>query len=153
MFLHGTLLIKDMPSWFKIQSGVLLLFVALTTVGCRDNNNAIPLVAVDREINITLPSYSSLSVVGGWAYVTGGSKGLLIYRRTLDQFVAYDRHVPYDVDLGCIVEVDQNNVECVDPCSQSRFSLYDGSPLDGPATFPLKQYSATFNGTIVHVYN
>ena len=73
----------------------LLLFVLNS---CRDNNNGIPLVNVDKEINITLPSYSSLAVVSGWAYVSGGSKGLIVYRKTLDEFVVFDRHSPYMVD-------------------------------------------------------
>lgn len=137
----------------KFQS-ILILSLLFLFAGCRDNNNAIPLVAVDKEINLTLPSYSALSVPGGWAYVSGGSKGLLIYNRGNDEFVAFDRHSPYNVDDACTVSVDtSNNVEVVDPCSGSKFSLYDGSVTNGPATLPLKQYNTYLSGTILRIYN
>ena len=131
---------------------ILTLFLGIVT-GCRDRNNGVPLVAVDREINITLPSYSSIAVTGGWVYISGGSKGIIIYRKSTDEFMAYDRHSPYDVDEGCTVNVDSNNVEIIDPCSGSKFSLFSGSVTLGPATLPLKQYSTSFNGTILRVYN
>ena len=137
----------------KVQ--LLLILLVLTTVisGCRSNNDGVPLVAVDREINITLPSYSSIAVISGWVYINGGSKGIIIYRKASNEFMAYDRHSPYEVDDGCTVNVDSNNVEIVDPCSGSKFSLFSGTVTKGPATLPLKQYRTSFDGTILRIYN
>jgi len=141
----------------KIKSvfGISILFtiIMILSTSCRKNRSVIPYVAVDKEINITLPGNFNLAVIGGWMYISGGSKGILVYRRQQDEFVAYDRHCPYNVDAGCVVEVDSSNIEIIDPCSGSKFSLYDGSATIGPATLPLKQYATSFDGTNVRIYN
>ena len=139
---------------FNIKSMLGGLFLLLVITGCRDNNNAIPLVAVDREINLTLPSYSALSVPGGWAYLTGGSKGIIVYNKGNNEFAAYDRHSPYNVDEECTVSVDStNNIQIIDPCSGSIFSLQTGSVTQGPAVLPLKQYNTYLSGSILRIYN
>ena len=68
---------------------IVLLFV---NFGCRGlGDHPVPNVAVSVQINIMLPTYSSLQSVGGYAYVNGGVKGLVVYRRAIDQFVCFDR--------------------------------------------------------------
>lgn len=137
------------------SQAILFLFIGLFFMSrCRDRNQGVPLVIVDREINVTLPSYSSLAVVGGHAYVSGGSQGLFVYRKTQDDFVVYDRHATYDINQNCAVVIDSSStVELVDHCSGSRYSVFDGLVTNGPATLPLKQYNTSFNGTILHIYN
>lgn len=138
----------------KLQTIFLSFGILLILSSCRDRNQGVPLVAVDREINVTLPSYSNIAVIGGWTYISGGSKGIIIYRSSNDQFKAYDRHATHDIDAACVVAVDSsNNIECVDPCSGSKYSLYDGLVTLGPATLPLKQYQTYFDGTILRIYN
>jgi hypothetical protein len=79
-----------------------LLFGILTVVSCNKNNNhPVPNIPFDFTIDINLPSYSGLMGVGGWTYVNGGSKGIIVYRRAIDEFVAFDRHSPADVNGTC----------------------------------------------------
>ncbi|NBW83641.1 hypothetical protein EBR21_18000, partial [bacterium] len=61
----------------------------------------VPFVPVDITIDIQLPSYSDLQGVGGWTYLNGGSKGIIVYRKGIDEFVAFDRHSPADVNGSC----------------------------------------------------
>jgi hypothetical protein len=130
-----------------------ILFVLLVT-GCRKNQNQVPYVLVDVYININNPGYYTLQAVGGWVYYPAGSKGLIIYRKTVDEMVVFDRHSPYLPDNNCITEVDETtNITVFDPCSGSEFLLVDGSVTKGPAVFPLQQYQSSFDGTMLHIYN
>jgi len=134
---------------------VLLVFLG----GCgkdddSPNVNGIPLVNVDVFVFANNPEFINLSVVGGWEYLSGGSRGLIVYRLTNDQFVAFDRHCPYQPEDDCArVEVDPNTLLIFDPCCDSEFSITDGNVLKGPAVFPLQQYGATWDGTVLHIFN
>lgn len=132
---------------------VLIASFIVFTTGCRKNNTVIPFVPVNFSININNPAYIDLNAVAGWTYVTGGSRGILIYRKSLDEFVTFDRHSTYDVDAGCTVAVDSTNIVIVDDCSGSKFLLTDGSVLNGPAAVPLHQYQNSFDGTILQIFN
>lgn len=131
---------------------IALLFL-VTLPACRDNNNVVPLVDVDFSININEPAFFELTNITGWIYVTGGSRGILIYRNNIDQFTAYDRHSPFEVENACRVDVLEDDFTVQDPCSDSSWALLDGTILSGPTTWPLKQYNTQFNGSILRVFN
>lgn len=95
-----------------------------------------------------LPSYSSLQSVGGYAYVNGGNKGLVVYRRSIDEFVCFDRMSTADGGYECTpLEVDQDNYLFLnDACSDAVYSLLDGSLVSGNAVFGLRAYNTNFDG-------
>ncbi len=133
----------------------LFLVVAYFIVGChKDNNGRIPEVYVDFYVNINDPQFFNLQSVGNYVYVKGGVAGIVIYRQSVAAFVAFDRCCSYKPDDRCQVEIDTTtNQKLVCPHCHSEFSLNDGSVLKSPATLPLKQYKADFDGEKVHVYN
>lgn len=116
----------------------------------------VPYVPFNQSINLNLPSYFSLAGVGGYAYVTGGSRGIIIYRRSLDEFVAFDRHSPADPDALCeepLYPDSENFLVLKDSCNSATFSLFDGSPITG-SSFGLMQYATNFDGnSILTIYN
>ena len=118
-----------------------------------DNDSVVPLVNVDFTININEPAFFELTNITGWVYVTGGSRGILIYRNNIDQFSAFDRHSPYNVDDGCRVEVLEDQFTVKDECSDSSWIILDGSIATGPTEQPLKPYSTDFSGSFLRVYN
>ena len=134
-----------------------LVFVLVTTIfSCNKNNNRIPYVPVDLYLNTTLPSYSSLNIIGGWVYVSGGSKGIIVYRQTADTFTAYDRHCTYDVNANCIpADVDSTNLTITCECDGSQYQIFDGAVINGPATYPLQQYQTSYDDftNTLHIYN
>jgi hypothetical protein len=80
----------------------LLFGCLLVAANCKQQNqHPVPFVPVDVTIDIQLPSYSDLQGVGGWTYLNGGSRGIIVYRRGIDDFVAFDRHSPADVNGTC----------------------------------------------------
>ena len=63
----------------------------LVSASCtKSTNHPVPYIPFDFTIDLTLPSYSPLTGVGNWAYVVGGSRGIIIYRRSIDEFIAFD---------------------------------------------------------------
>ena len=96
----------------------------------------------------------TLTVVGGYMYFSGGSRGIIAFRNSTDEFNAFDRHCPYEPEESCgILSMESNDVTMKCACCASIFSLYDGSLQSGPAFQPLKKYTTTFDGTTLRIYN
>ena len=136
---------------------IFLLLVGVLISSCNKNkNHPVPNIPFDKTINITLPSYSDLMGVGGWCYVAGGSKGIIVYRRGVDDFVAFDRHSPADEngDCGTPLTPDNDNYLVLnDVCNDASFSLYDGSPISN-SEFGLRQYQTQWNGNeMLRIFN
>ena len=95
-----------------------------------------------------------LAIPGGWTYINGGSRGIIIYRASNDVFKAYDRHCTFDSSNSCaLVSVEVNNITGFDDCCGSKFILTDGSVTQGPANLPLKQYQTSFDGNELRIFN
>lgn len=136
---------------------VFLFAIILFLNSCnKDKMNPVPNISFDMTININLPSYNELNGVGGWCYVNGGSRGIVVYRKSIEEFVAFDRHSPMDPDGTCFLPlfIDSNNfLQLNDTCNNAKFSLYDGSPIAN-SNFGLRQYATTFDGnTQLRIYN
>ena len=139
---------------------IILFFVTLTALlvtGCNKNKiHPVPDIPFDMTIDINLPSYNALIGVGSYAYVNGGSRGIIVYRRNIDEFVAFDRHSPVDLDGTCpepLYPDPDNFLMLIDSCGPAKFSLFDGSPVEG-SEFGLRQYQTIYNGTnLLRIYN
>lgn len=132
----------------------LILVFFLSNSSCKKDDQNVPNVPVSISLYTTDPEFNDLNSVGGWIYLIGGSRGILVYRFSMDEFMAYDRHCTYTPDQSCaLVSVDQSGVIAKDDCCGSRFLITDGTVLEGPASQPLKQYSTYFNGNLLRIYN
>ena len=126
---------------------------------CHSNRlHPVPSFQFDITLNLNLPTYQPLMGVGGWAYVNGvGSRGIIVYRRALNEFVAFDRHSPVDEEGTCnspLVVDEENFLILNDPCSDARFSLFDGSIMSGNTAWGLRMYMTNFNGgDMVRIWN
>ncbi len=131
-------------------------FLLLSSKCNNQNQNPVPFVPVDVTIDIQLPSYSNLQGVGGWSYLNGGSRGIIVYRKGIDEFVAFDRHSPADISGTCpfpLYPDSQNFLQLKDSCNNAVFSLYDGSPVSN-SIYGLRQYATQFNGNnLLRIYN
>jgi len=125
---------------------IVILFT-LFTFSCQDDdgNNNIPLVEVNFIVQLNDPDFINLKTIGGWVYVTGGSRGILLFRSDQNIIKAYDRHCTFQSSNTCaLVSVDPTNITATDDCCGSSFLLLNGSVSRPPANFPLKQYNTDF---------
>jgi hypothetical protein len=132
-----------------MRISLLILFVWILASSCKKQAlHPVPTVAFNTNININLPSYSGLQNIGGFAYVPNiGSKGVVVYRKTLDEFMAFDRHSPADGGQDCdplVIDPD-NSLILVDLCSGAKFNIIDGSIIEG-SEFALRGYRTVFDG-------
>ena len=142
------------PSYTNLPLGLILMML-LTQATCENNVQNIPYVPVNFDINLNLPAYNSLNFPSEHLILAGGSKGLIVYRYTLDQFVVLDRHSTYDISLGCSVSVDSDGLLISDhsDCSESKWIILDGTVSQGPSLLPLHRYNTNWNPPILTIYN
>lgn len=138
---------------------LLILFVSILSffISCKKDkeNEPVPNTYVDIYININEPAYNNLNAVSGWIYITGGNRGIIVYRKSLTEFLAFDRTCTYNSSAAnARVFVDIDNITVKDTTCGSKFIITDGSVLNTPASLPLKQYTTSFDGSAyVHIYN
>lgn len=145
-------LIKSRKYIYQILAGILFVLA----YSCKDDtqNNNIPLVEVNFTLAVNDPAYLDLQNNGGWVYVSGGSRGIILYRASNETILAFDRHCTFDPSNTCaLVSVDANNITASDDCCGSSFILTDGSVTKPPAVQSLKQYNTSFDGNILYVTN
>lgn len=124
-----------------------LLLSLLLLLGCRSQTgDFVPNVLVDVVININLPSYQALNVVGGLHFFDpAGYRGLVIYRQSIDEFLAFDRACTNLPSEPChVVSLDTATFLLACACCDSRFSL-DGFVANPPAVLSLKPYRTLFS--------
>ncbi|MEO6884090.1 MAG: hypothetical protein ABI199_08700 [Bacteroidia bacterium] len=110
-------------------------------------SSAVPYVAVNISINTGNLLYKSLETVGGTLTLTGGYRGILLYRKDANTIVAYDRTCTYNItDGNGVVQVQNNGTAICLDCS-STYNLYNGSVNSGYSTIGLKAYTTTFNAS------
>lgn len=131
-----------------------ITLIVLLSISCKKDKEVIPNVPIDLYVYTNDPQFIDLNAVGGWVYVAGGSRGIIIYRKSNDEFMTYDRHCTYQPNNSCArVEVNSSDIIAVDSCCGSQFVITDGSVSNGPASQPLRAYQNTYDGTVLHIYN
>lgn len=122
--------------------------------GCKNETNGIPYFPVNITIYMDNPEWIELNVIGGWEYVSGGSKGIIVFRNGTEEFMAYERHSVYNPEDGCKIYVDSTGIVAEDAdCSGSRFNLFNGSVIEGPASLPLHAYRTSFSNGVLQIFN
>jgi nitrite reductase/ring-hydroxylating ferredoxin subunit len=133
----------------------ILIAISTTFFSCGKSGNAVPDVQVNFNISLADPRYSKLNTGGSAVYVAGqGVAGIIVYHDAFDgSYKAYDRCSSYLPANKCAVTIDDSGFTVTDPCSGSKFSLTDGSPVKAPATRSLKQYNAYISNFEIFVSN
>jgi len=123
----------------------------------------IPYVYVNKTVNLTLPSYQSLTIPGNYIYLPyEGYKGIVLFHAIDNTYLAFERACPYKpMDTCSIICMDLSNtyLKCGHyegttwvACCGSKFDL-DGNILTNPAQYPLKRYQVIQEGSILTIIN
>jgi len=137
---------------------VIAVFLMAVLVSCSKKSDVsqpeIPYVTVNFFINPNSTQYLELNHIGGYVPVTGGYRGIIIYRKTENEFIALERACAYDPTADSAqVRVDVSGITCYCPKCKSKYILLDGSPYAGPTQWSLKQYRTNYDGTYLYITN
>jgi nitrite reductase/ring-hydroxylating ferredoxin subunit len=128
--------------------------IAVLFSSCGKNSDPIPNVAVNFEAPLTDPRLAGLTAGGGVVFLANyGVAGIILYHEPDGSYAAYDRCSSYMPQNKCAVTLDSDHLTVTDPCSGSKFSLADGSPVKAPATYSLKSYYVTVANYEIFVSN
>ncbi|MCR5013888.1 MAG: hypothetical protein K6A28_03825 [Bacteroidales bacterium] len=103
-----------------------------------------------------------LNVVSGYKYYTSDpestSRGIIVYRLSQDEFLAYDRLPPNEPNACCDAQGNCTRLVVdfpfvVDNCNQIKYNILDGSIVEGDGIYPLIQYHTSYNGSELRIYN
>ena len=136
---------------------LLTMVIVMVVSGCEKNNQRnFPNVGFEEYIYLNNPSNLPLQNIGGSITHPGGYKGLIVFRRYLqnaNDFAAYDRGCPthYKQECGQLELSDDGNF-AVCPCGGEQYLLFDGSPSTD-AKISLVEYATNYNGEIIVVRN
>ena len=145
----------------KLNTGKFIFLILLLTIiffNCKKSkDNSVQGGYVNLRLSLNLPQYTQLNAIGGWVYIPqssdAGLKGLIVYRRTLDAYAAYDRACTYDPNNNCQLQVESSGITTIDTCCGSKFEIYYGSVTQAPATQPMIQYKTAIDGSDLYITN
>ena len=124
--------------------------------GCRRDNDTVPTVAVDEYLNLNLPEFITLNAINNWVYYNyAGNRGIIVVRTSPTEFLALERTCTFDPSVSsAYVSGIPNDIFCIDSTCMSKFSLLDGSVVNGPASQPLLRYrTQLLSNNILHIFN
>lgn len=156
----------------------LLILIALPTFfyGCKqypENPNR-PILPAPITIYPNTWQYHDLNLVSGWIYITSDtestSRGIIVYRQSDTEFLAYDRMPPNEPDacadtLGNTTRLVVDFPFVVDDCNNAYYNILNGQlivrepdmipsfPTDGTMVYPLIQYHTNFDGSKLVISN
>lgn len=147
------------PKWFI--NLLLLVVVMLGSCTKEERNPNIPDVFINFTIDPNSTFYQPLNTAGGWMYLTSEppSRGVIVHRINMTDFVAFDRIPPNDPNKCCDgnnctrLIVDGHYPFAKDTCTGTLYSLLDGSIFQGEGRYPMVRYNAVYNGGLLRVFN
>lgn len=125
----------------------IVLLAVLVFIGCNkddDNRNINPFLPnynFSMDINMDLPSYSTLQFAGNAVFANQpGAINDVIILNTGGGFTAFEATCPNQAITQCsFMNIQGINAVC--PCDEAEYSLYTGLALN--KQYPLKQYRVT----------
>ena len=95
---------------------------------------------------MSIGSTSPLAAQGGMALVTSGAGNFLVARTSTTTFLAVTAQCTHE---ACVVS-SSTGQSYVCPCHGSEFDT-SGRVIVGPASVPLRQFSAQFSGNVLTI--
>jgi hypothetical protein len=135
--------------WIKKLALIGLLLFAFSR--CKEEISPlspIPDVVVQEQVNLNSVSTQELKLGDGrFIYLSGGIRGIILYRKSPDIFLAFERKSPYRMEDTCgIITVPSSRFYMEDTCHKCTFG-WDGRPQSGPCRDILKQYKVQFTSS------
>ena len=156
----------------------LLILIALLPLlhGCQkypENPNR-PILPYPITIYPNTMQYQALNTISGWIYITSdvesGSRGIIVYRQSDTEFLAFDRMPPNEPDActdsqGNTTRLVVDFPFVVDQCNNAYYNILNGQlivrspdmipnfPTEGTVVYPLIQYHTSYDGSKLTINN
>jgi hypothetical protein len=132
---------------------VFLLSICLF-LNCSDTTNlgnCIQSLPLNLVTDLNNPEMINAQTPGGFALLSGGSKGILIFNKNGRDFVAFDRLCPSN-DCAAAMSFENRVLQCT--CDKSKYSVdFGGAPQTDGFQCPAIEYSVTKNGSVIRISN
>lgn len=148
---------------WRFGAALAIIFVFLLVVSCEkeDPNPVTPDVYIDITIDPNSTFYQELNTVGGWMYLTADlpSRGIIVYRNDIMEFLAYDRIPPNEPNLCCTnnictrLIVGEHYPFAMDTCTGTSYLLLNGNVFEGEGKYPMIRYNTSYNGHLLRISN
>ena len=146
---------KNLEMDFMITRNKLLLILTVLFASCGSDPivTYIPYVYVEEEVNLNDFESLALANVGGFIYIEGGVKGIVVLHSTVSEYLAFERNCTFQPQDECaVISMHSSALYFEDTCCNSSFNL-SGWPTGGPAELQLKQYSVFQDGERLLIRN
>lgn len=139
----------------------LIITILLFSISCKKKSqqqnqadHPVPYVPVDITVYPNDPLNFKIQSIGGWLYFNGGINGIIVYRKSQQEFIALERTSSYYPDNAAAkAKVQTDNFTLKDTISNSKWQIIDGAVVNGPATWPLRVYSTNYDGNSLRIRN
>jgi hypothetical protein len=153
---------------YSVIAAMVMIMTCIFIISCdKDNADRQPLPPINITIDPNSTIYQEINVVGGWLYLDEQdgaqppSRGIIVYRLSTDQFLAFERTPPFKPDSCCNAAkticskliVDDYFPLVADTCTMSKYLILDGSPVEGPSTMTLGTYVSEYNGDLLYIHD
>ncbi len=106
-------------------------------------------VSVNTDLNN--PGLINAQTPGGFAFLPGGNKGVLLFNKNGTDFVAFDRFCP-QADCDAAMTFENRLLKCT--CDESTYSVdFGGTPQTDGFQCPAIEYRVTKNGSTIRISN
>lgn len=133
---------------------ITILFIALCSCEKNEVIDVLPDIIVDELIDLNLPQYINLQTPSGWAYTSGGLKGIVVINNGAGNqpFKAFERACPNN-DCNSPMTFDGSlKLKC--SCDESEYSIIDGSPQTAGNTNFAREYRVLkINASTLNITN
>lgn len=140
----------------------LMTLTLFTQCGNKNKDDEIPVVPVNIYIDLNINTSAPLNTLGGYIYVAGGNKGIILLHNYDDNYLAIERTCSYHPYDSCnLITMDNSGIslKCgsysgtnFNVCCGSTFTI-EGYVSKSPATRPLRTYTVSKSANILHIYN
>lgn len=138
----------------KLFFAIISIFILSNCTSDDINNDILPFVPINETIDLSLPEYINIQTPNGWAYTSGGIKGIIIYNLDGTQFKAFERAAPHIQPNNCSQMIIENSLRMKCPCDDSQFNILNGSPLTEGISYTAREYLVTnINGNALRITN
>lgn len=133
---------------------IICLFLFCGFINCSDTsnlNNCIRSFSISVVTDLNNPSLINAQIPSGFAELSGGNKGLLLFNKNGTDFVAFDRLCP---NSDCATPMTFENRLLMCTCDGGTYSVdFGGAPQKEGFDCPAIEYSVTKNGSSIRISN